>query len=276
MSLANRALWVIDRNLRQELSLTRVAEACGVSRYHLAHAFGETTGMSVMGYVRARRLSEAAAHLAGGASNILDLAIEYGYSSHEAFSRAFRAQFNTTPEAVRKDGTVDRLPLVLPINVVDNTRTSLKVHRYVDAGEMLFVGMGQHFSFAATQHITAQWERFMPHYCEIENRADDVPWGVNANLDDDGTFDYFSAVKVSRISSVPKGMQGLTLPPRTYAIFQHTAHISTISQTYTAIWNDWEPPNGRAIADAASLEGHLPSFNPRTGLGGVELWVPVM
>lgn len=275
MSLANRALWVIDRNLRQELSLARVAEACGVSRYHLAHAFGESTGMSVMGYVRARRLSEAAARLAQGASNILDLALEYGYSSHEAFSRAFRAQFNTTPETVRKDGTVDRLPLVLPVSVVDNMRTALKVHRYEQAGELSFVGMGQHFSFAAPQHITAQWERFMPHYCEIENRADDVPWGVNTNLDDDGTFDYYSAVKVSRIASVPKGMQGLTLAPRTYAIFQHTAHISTVSQTYSAIWNDWEPPEGRAIADAAALEGHLPAFNPRTGLGGVELWVPV-
>ena len=54
MSLANRALWSIDRNLTTELSLGSVAEACGVSRYHLAHAFGASTDMSVMEYVRAR------------------------------------------------------------------------------------------------------------------------------------------------------------------------------------------------------------------------------
>ena len=78
MSLANRALWTIDRNLTGELSLSSVAENCGVSRYHLAHAFGETTGMSVMEYVRERRLSEAAADLARGKLNILDLAMEYG------------------------------------------------------------------------------------------------------------------------------------------------------------------------------------------------------
>ena len=105
MSLANRALWTIDRNLTGDLTLAKVAENCGVSRYHLAHAFGETTGMSVMEYVRGRRLSEAANNLAKGASNILDLALDYGYASHEAFSRAFRTQFGMTPEEVRKKPT---------------------------------------------------------------------------------------------------------------------------------------------------------------------------
>jgi AraC family transcriptional regulator len=275
MSLANRALWVIDRHLRTELSLGSVAEACGVSRYHLAHAFGETTGISVMAYVRLRRLSEAAVQLAAGASNILDLAMEYGYSSHEAFSRAFRVQFGTTPEAVRREATVERLPLLKPINVVQGGRTALRVNRYEEAGEILFVGLGQHVAFSATQTITAQWERFMPHYDEIEPKADPCPWGVNANLHDDGTFDYVCAIRVSRFARMPKDLQKLTVAPRTYAVFVHSAHVSTIYQTYTAIWNGWDPEGGRAIADAASLEAHLPTFDPRTGLGGVEIWVPL-
>jgi AraC family transcriptional regulator len=41
--------------------------------------------------------------LAGGnAPDILSLALDTGYGSHEAFSRAFRAQFGTTPETIRK------------------------------------------------------------------------------------------------------------------------------------------------------------------------------
>ncbi len=109
MSLTNRALWTIDRNLGRELTLAGIAQACGVSRHHLAHTFREVAGRPVMDYVRARRLSDAAGALAGGAGDILDLALESGYASHEAFSRAFRAQFGATPEAVRRRGSTPGL-----------------------------------------------------------------------------------------------------------------------------------------------------------------------
>src|SRR5215207_9231131 len=93
MSLPDRALWIIERNSTRPLTLDGIAAACGVSRSHLAHAFGTTTGLSVMHYVRARRLSATAQALAAGAPDILAIALEAGYGSHEAFTRAFRAHF---------------------------------------------------------------------------------------------------------------------------------------------------------------------------------------
>jgi AraC family transcriptional regulator len=70
MSLTNKALFIIERNLARDLSLGEIAGCCGVSRFHLAHAFGESTGQSVIEYVRARRFTEAAYALAGGAQDI--------------------------------------------------------------------------------------------------------------------------------------------------------------------------------------------------------------
>ncbi len=275
MSLANRALWAIDRNLRSDLTLGGLAQSCGVSRYHLAHAFGETTGMSVMEYARARRLSEAASGLAAGAGNILDLALEFGYASHEAFSRAFRAQFGTTPEAVRREASTDGLALVKPITVVGASRPPVRVHRTERAGERAFIGMSEHVRYGAAYTIAAQWGRFMPRYGEIEDRLEPIPWGINTNVDEDGNLDYVCAVKVARHASVPKGLQKLVLPPSTYAVFQHDGHISAIPTTYAAIWNDWQPEPGQGIADGASLERHMPTFNTQTGFGGVEIWVPL-
>src|SRR5690242_14900648 len=101
MSLTNKALFVIERNLGRDLSLAEIAKACDVSRFHLAHAFGEATGISVMEYLRGRRLTEAAYALASDASDILSVALDTSYQSHEAFSRAFKAQFGRTPEEVR-------------------------------------------------------------------------------------------------------------------------------------------------------------------------------
>jgi len=275
MSLANRALWTIDRNLTEALTLGSVAENCGVSRSHLAHAFGASTGMSVMEYVRGRRLSEAAASLARGASNILDLAIEYGYASHEAFSRAFRARFAMTPEEVRKKGTAEGLALLKPLKADEAAESQVAAARIENLGEMKFVGLCEHVPFAQMQNIAAQWQRFMPRYGEVEDVAWPIPAGISANLDDDGNFDYVCALQVKRFGRTPKGFVQLTLPAATYAVFRHDRHVSEIGRTFAAIWNAWTPPEGRAIADGACIERHLETFDTRTGFGGVEIFVPL-
>jgi len=48
MSVTGKALFVIERNHNRDLSLEEIATACGVTKYHLAHAFGQTTKLSVM------------------------------------------------------------------------------------------------------------------------------------------------------------------------------------------------------------------------------------
>ncbi len=275
MSLANRALWTIDRNLTNELTLGSVAEACGVSRSHLAHAFGESTGMSVMEYVRGRRLSEAADQLARGAANILDLALEFGYASHEAFSRAFRTQFGMTPEEVRRKATTDGLSVLKPAKVAEGAGGKIAADRIEKSGELKFAGLAEHVKYSQMQNIASQWQRFMPHYGEIEDKAHPIPAGVSTNLDDEGIFDYVCAVQVKRFSTLPKGLVQLTVPAQTYAVFRHTAHVSEIGQTFRAIWNDWSPKAGKAIADGACIERHMETFDTRTGFGGVEIYVPV-
>jgi AraC family transcriptional regulator len=57
MSVTNKALFVIERNLYRDLTLDQIARYCDVSRFHLAHAFGESTGLSVIEYLRGRRLT---------------------------------------------------------------------------------------------------------------------------------------------------------------------------------------------------------------------------
>ena len=60
MNPVGKALWFIEAHLGGDASLADIAAASGVSRYQLLRAFGTATGRSVMRYVRARRLTEAA------------------------------------------------------------------------------------------------------------------------------------------------------------------------------------------------------------------------
>ena len=60
MNPAQKALWYIESHLANALTLDEIAAIGGVSRFHMVRSFAAATGLSVMRYVRARRLSEAA------------------------------------------------------------------------------------------------------------------------------------------------------------------------------------------------------------------------
>jgi len=77
-TVAGKALWFIESHFADELSLERVVEVAGVGKYHLKRAFGTATGYPVMRYVRGRRLTEAARRMAGGADDILAVAVDSG------------------------------------------------------------------------------------------------------------------------------------------------------------------------------------------------------
>ncbi len=111
MNPAQKALWFIESHLASELTLEEISDIAGVSRFHMVRAFAAATGHSVMRYVRARRLSEAARALAAGAPDILTVALDADYGSHEAFTRAFRDHFGVTPEAVRSLARIDHIKI---------------------------------------------------------------------------------------------------------------------------------------------------------------------
>jgi len=273
--LTTKALWIIERNLDRDLGLGELARACDVSRFHLAHAFGEATGRSVMEYIRGRRLTQAATALAAGATDILSVALDSGYGSHEAFTRAFRSQFGVTPEQVRNAGSLTGLDLVAAVAPDDELDRPLGAPSIETPGELRFVGLSEPFGYGEVAHIPAQWQRFMAdYYGRIENRSADIPVGVST-VDEAGQLVYVCAVEVSQFGVSPKELVRLTLAPATYAVFDHPEHVSTLHRTYTAIWNEWFEANGRSPAEAPGFERHNPTFDPRTGEGGVTIWVPI-
>lgn len=229
-----------------------------------------------MNYVRGRRLSEAARSLANGAPDILSVALDAGYASHEAFTRAFREQFGTTPEAVKRGGSTALLPLVTPLAQPADETDVLKEPKIVAHGPMTFIGLVERQEFESPHLIPAQWQKFMGMYGLIDNKVNPIPAGLSFNLDENGTFDYACAVEVSRGSEPPKDLQRISVLTETYAVFQHDAHVATIGNTYRAIWNSWLTDHNRIAADAPSLERHKETFDTRTGEGGVEIWIPIV
>ncbi len=275
MNPAQKALWYIESHLTEPLTLDDVAGIAGVSRFHLVRAFAAATGVSVMRYARARRLTKAAQALAAGAPDILSLALEADYGSHEAFTRAFRDHFGTTPEAVRAATCLDRLKLQEPI-VMDSTLLEhLKPPRFETSRPLLVAGISERCTYEnGGAGIPNHWQQFHQKVDFIPARIGKVAYGVCCNGDDSG-FDYIAGVEVADFSDLPREFARVRIPEQKYAVFTHSEHISAIRRTIITIWNHWLPISGMKAADAPSFERYDEQFDPGTGNGGLEIWVPV-
>src|SRR5258708_9047875 len=160
MNPAQKALWFIESHRADELTLDEIAGIGGISRFHMVRAFAAATGLSVMRYVRVRRLSEAARALAGGAPDILTLALDADYGSHEAFTRAFRDHFGVTPEAVRASACLDHIKLQEPI-LMDSTLTvNLQAPRFQTSKPLLVAGIGERYTCENSAGIPGPWQPF--------------------------------------------------------------------------------------------------------------------
>ena len=275
MNPAQRALWFIESHLADALTLDEIAGVAGVSRFHMVRSFAAATGLSVMRYVRARRLSEAARSLAAGAPDILKVALDADYGSHEAFTRAFRDRFGVTPEAVRNLACIDHIKIQEPIQM-DSTRTdNLPPPRFEIGKAILVAGLGERYNHENGAGIPNQWQRFHQAVANIPHRKGKAAYGVCCNGDDAGNFDYIAGVEVSDFSDLPREFSRVRIPEQRYAVFAHKDHISTIRRSVNTIWNHWLPASGLKVADAPNFERYDENFDPLTGDGGLEIWVPV-
>jgi AraC family transcriptional regulator len=275
MDPVQKALWFVESHSRESISLEDIASACKVSPFHLTRAFAASTGLSLMRYVRARRLSEAARRLAQGADDILRLALDAGYGSHEAFTRAFVEQFALTPKQIRFQGHLNNIQLVEAIVMNETLNADLAPPRFETSKPMVLAGLVERHHCESPTGIPDQWQRFGPYLGRIPGQVGKVAYGAIYNFDRESNFDYMCAVEVAGSPVLPQSMTSLHVPAQKYAVFTHRGHIAGIRSTIAAIWNQWFPESGHKAVEATTLERYGPEFDPQTGMGGVEIWIPI-
>lgn len=97
----NQALAYVEESLDGEVDLAEAARRACCSPYHFTRTFSFLAGISVSEYIRRRRMTLAAAELRQGGVRVIDLAVKYGYTSADAFARAFAAVHGVTPSQSR-------------------------------------------------------------------------------------------------------------------------------------------------------------------------------
>lgn len=119
-----QALEHIERHLGEEIEAAALARYTLSSEYHFRRIFSALAGMPLSEYIRRRRLTVAAPQLASGKETLLDVAVRSGYSSTEAFSRAFLAFHGVTPgDVLRGQGSLRTQPRLRITLTLEGDRT---------------------------------------------------------------------------------------------------------------------------------------------------------
>lgn len=98
------AIDYIESHLKDDFSMEDVASHVYMSSGYFQKAFSMLCGYTVSEYIRNRRLAEAGMELLSSDGKIIDIALMYGYDSHDSFTKAFSRFHGVTPSAVRRGG----------------------------------------------------------------------------------------------------------------------------------------------------------------------------
>ena len=239
----------------EALTLRTLSQKLGYSEYYTTRKFKEISGMKLREYLRQRKLAFALKEIRDSEKSILKIALDYGFSSHEAFTRAFKAAYGRTPSAYRKQPS----PVVLrtKINPFDRYLLGLNELGEINSAKAVktyFVTIPAHkFLFIENRESNGYWD-FWQKQNQIPGQDMDTVCGlldsIKGKLDDSGGSDinsgggqimayrndrngrlcdwgylrtecYGVRLPVHYTGDVPHDMQLLDIAEAEYLVFEH-------------------------------------------------------
>jgi AraC family transcriptional regulator len=142
---------------------------------------------------------------------------------------------------------------------------------------MVIAGLRGHFTPPSWAGIPAQWQRLVS-FMDTPAKIGAANYGLCFQMPDG--VDYLSGFEVNGANGLPAEFTRVSIPAQHYAVFAHREHVSKLRDTLDAIWHKWLPVSGRQIAradaaDPSFFERYGEKFDPQTGMGDIEVWVPV-
>lgn len=246
-----QAILYIENHLGDPVTVEEVARHAGYSYYHLTRLFSALLGESVGSYIKKRRLSSAAHELLYTDKRIIDIAFSHGFESSEAFSRAFKSLYHTSPVQYRRN----RLELFISSKpkmdqlLLTHLTQNLTVHpRIVELPDIKAAGLrGQ--TTLSDNVLPKLWGRFKTIVSQIPNavhggRAFGIceaceDGNTLYTMNDNALFSEVAAIEVTSFSDLPSPFVPKTIKGGKYAVFTHTGSLKYLSLSFQYIWGTW-------------------------------------
>lgn len=267
------AIQYIEDNLAEELNIDDIAVKAYVSSFHFQRIFSALCGFTVGEYIRSRRLSAAAQELSCSDAKVIDIALKYGYESHDSFSRAFTKFHGISCSAAKENGAHLKsfAPLRIKLTLEGGTIMEYKI---VKKAAFTVIGRSRRFLYENSyREIPKFWQEHME-----SPEAEKIMGMYGLCIDTkEKDFEYYIADNYCPQKDIPDGYVTKTLPAGLWAIFPCRGPIvETLQSTNTRIWKEWLP-NCREykLAGNYNIEAYFvpPQDDPKDDY--CEIWIPV-
>lgn len=249
----NQALAYIEENLADEIDLQQVEKLALCSEYHFRRMFSFLAGIPLSEYIRRRRLTRAAFDLLHSDVSVMETAVKYGYSSPDAFSRAFVSLHGVTPTAARNAGqplkAYPRLTFQLTIQGVSEMN-----YRIEEKKAFSIVGLMRRVKLiyeGVNPEIAAMWESLNEETIITLKALSNVnPRGLisastnfNEGRLEGSELDHYIGAATTK--AAPENMALLEVPASTWAVFESIGPFpETLQNIWGRIYAEWFPTSG--------------------------------
>lgn len=268
----NRAMDYVESHLEEPDWQEAAGIAC-CSPYHFQRMFALLAGVSLSEYVRRRRMSRAAADLQSG-ERILDVALNYGYSSPTAFNRAFQAVHGLPPSQAKKPGvrlkSYPPLRFAITVQGVEEMEYRIETRdtfRIVGVSAPLGPDMEENFRNVPLLWGRAAADGTIPRLAAL---MDGEPRGLLGVCGGKDNSRYF----IAAASSAPAadGLEEYTVPALTWAVFPGGGDSAeALQRLQRRVVMEWLPTSGYEYTEGPDVEVYL---NPECTR--FEVWIPVV
>jgi AraC family transcriptional regulator len=281
----NSAIRYIEDHLADEIDFKEVARRAYCSEYHFKRMFSFLAGISLSEYIRRRRLTLAAFELGDQNVKVIDIAIKYGYSSPDSFTRAFQQLHGITPTEARHNGHSLKAfpPMSFQLSIQGGSEMN---YRIVEKEAFRIVGLKKRVPIifnGVNPEISAMWQSLNEEKIkELKGLSNVEPKGLisaSTNFSEDrmeekGELDHY--IGAATTSECPEHLSSLEVAPGTWAVFEAVGPFpSTLQNVWGRIYSEWFPSSsyqqveGPEILWNESKDVSSPNFRS-------EIWMPVM
>ncbi|MFH9420418.1 GyrI-like domain-containing protein [Streptomyces sp. NPDC017529] len=278
----NLAMDRIEECLDGRIDVAELARVALTTEYHFRRLFSALAGLPLSEYIRRRRLTVAGAEVLAGERTLLDVAVRYGYTSGEAFARAFRAMHGVGPGEARRTGASLQSQPRMSFRLVVEGSGSMR-YRVVEKDAFRVVGRKARVPLVHVggNPAIAEFVRGIGRETlrRMESLSDQVPEGIVAVSDGldpsraEGTeLDYYHGVVTG--AEAPEGLDALAVPAGTWAVFESSGPFpQTLQYMWRDVFTQWFPSNPYRSRPGPEI------LRTRLSAGGAqadaELWIPV-
>ena len=261
LSSLERAIEYIENHLHENIGLSDVSRETGYSYYHMTRLFSSVLGESVGRYINRRRLYNASEKLVHSNQRVIDIALDCGFESPEAFSRAFKAAFGSSPVDYRRAGldlVVNAKRELAPEDVDHIANNISRSPEFVMLKETKVAGLRGTTSLS-NNRLPGLWEGFIRLHKDLFMTAG-AGYGIcetqqtTYTKDGDVLFAVMVGSPVDRFDGLPQALVRKTLYAGRYAVFTHRGTFANLFKTYRYIFGTWLPTTGEKLDDREDFE----------------------